>query len=365
MDNIRVTELNYKILGGAGGYFRIEDQRGIGIVDRSGKIIVRPYYTDVRICPEDGPVEMFVRCRHVSWLPENETVFDLVSPDGEVISQDNTGECIGFREGLAVVRDKFGIYCMSSNDKKQFIIHGKMLAASSYNALFHDGMLRVCDDLGFYFYYVDREGKKKTKSYQYASDYHQGLVSVAVERPLRMKYGMLDKFGRWVLRPRYDYVASSKASRVRVLNKGKYGYFDTLGKLCIPMIWDDANDFDESGTAFARMNYPPHSCIIDRRGQQLLLLPADCTNACCFSEDMLAAAKDRKWGYIDRDGHWMMNPQYDSCGDFSGGVAPVEKDGLWSFINSAGEEVMAVEGKLRIVSRGLAWSENKIYDYGY
>lgn len=367
MENITVKELEYKILSGTGGYFRVECELGKGIVDINGEVVILPRFHDVLISPEDGPVEMFIRRRQVPWLENGETVFDLVSTDGKILSQDNRGDCIGYREGLAVVKNSFGIYCMTSGDKTVFSVNGTMVRGPAYNGLFHDGMLRVCDELGFYFYYVDREGRKKTRAYQYASDYHEERVTLAVEKPQRMKYqyGVLDKEGHWVVRPKYDYIASYHAFRARVLNKGKYGYIDRQGRLRVPMVWDDAWDFDDSGTAFVRMNYPPHACLIDREGQQLLQLPVDCVYAGSFYEDLLAAKTEEKWGYIDREGKWLIAPQYDHCGDFSNGVAPVERGGKWSFIDREGREVLALDGRLKIVARGLAHTEKAIYNYGY
>ena len=57
----------------------------------------------------------------------------------------------------------------------------------------------------------------------------------------------------------------------------------------------------------------------------------------CFSQDHLARARaDKEWGYINTDGKWVVNPQFDHVNDFYNGLAAVEKDGEWGFIDKEG-----------------------------
>lgn len=53
-----------------------------------------------------------------------------------------------------------------------------------------------------------------------------------------------------------------------------------------------------------------------------------------FYESTYAAVKkDGKWGFIDRDGGWFIEPVYEDARSFLNGFAAVQTDGLWGFIN--------------------------------
>lgn len=53
-----------------------------------------------------------------------------------------------------------------------------------------------------------------------------------------------------------------------------------------------------------------------------------------FYENTYAAVKkDGKWGFIDKDGSWFIEPVYEDARSFSNGFAAVQTEGLWGFIN--------------------------------
>ncbi len=367
MDKITVIQSKYEILNGRSGYFRISSGGRIGIIDAEGNCLVAPKYDDVLISPDDSPAEMFV-CKHRDGsIGESAQLFDLIYPDGELVSANCEGDCIGFREELAVVKTRFGIHVRDENDHIKFFIDGTQLNGPSYNALYHDGMLRVTNSLGFYSYYVNRDGKKKSRTYMHASDFSDERAVASVERPWLMKYqyGALDANGFWAVNPKYDYMHSFSNKLAVVKKKGKYGYVNQMGRVEIPLVWDDAWDFGRDGHAFVKSSYPPSSCLIAKDGNVFLQLPNDCEYARSFSDGMLAAIRDKKWGFIGSDGSWVIPPQYDAVGDFSSGVAPVQQGKEWFFIDKNGETVLKIEGELHIAATGLAHTDRNIYNYGY
>lgn len=53
---------------------------------------------------------------------------------------------------------------------------------------------------------------------------------------------------------------------------------------------------------------------------------------------------DKKWGYIDGSGAFVIKPQYESAGDFMGsGMAEISENGAWRLIDLAGKLVMESE----------------------
>ena len=72
-------------------------------------------------------------------------------------------------------------------------------------------------------------------------------------------------------------------------------------------------------------------------------------NACGLSEkkfDMIPVQLGEKWGYIDKDGNYLINPQFTNADYFREGLALVESaDGKMGFINTNGEYVISPQYK--------------------
>lgn len=49
--------------------------------------------------------------------------------------------------------------------------------------------------------------------------------------------------------------------------------------------------------------------------------------------------QDKKWGYIDRKGEYVINPLFDETWDFSGGLARVKASGGFGYIDKTGNYV--------------------------
>lgn len=49
------------------------------------------------------------------------------------------------------------------------------------------------------------------------------------------------------------------------------------------------------------------------------------------------------WGYIDEEGEFLVEPEYNTANDFSEGLALVEKDGLFGILDSEGKEILKTE----------------------
>ena len=47
-----------------------------------------------------------------------------------------------------------------------------------------------------------------------------------------------------------------------------------------------------------------------------------------------------KWGFIDKTGKYVVEPQFDKIKDFSEGLASVEVGGKWGFINKTGKYIV-------------------------
>lgn len=61
-----------------------------------------------------------------------------------------------------------------------------------------------------------------------------------------------------------------------------------------------------------------------------------------FSDDLAEATENGKsWGFINRKGEWVIEPQFDKTKAFNSGIAVVLKDKQWFYINTKGEKVLS------------------------
>ncbi len=51
-----------------------------------------------------------------------------------------------------------------------------------------------------------------------------------------------------------------------------------------------------------------------------------------------------KYGYIDKTGKYVINPQFDYAGSFSEGLAVVEIGGKWGYIDKTGKFIWELSG---------------------
>lgn len=156
-----------------------------------------------------------------------------------------------------------------------------------------------------------------------------------------------------------DYPINNPLYRVKDSGTNKMGFVDKKGKLVIPCQFDFAFSFRGDSTMV--MDNTTRKCgIIDKTGQLVMPYQFDGTfewNNDCFrwslkekhrdciyeAEDFGIARMNEKWGIINRQGKWLVPPQYNegSYGFiFQNGYAAVNKNGKTGLINRKGEVIL-------------------------
>ncbi|CAZ96238.1 WG repeat-containing protein [Zobellia galactanivorans] len=77
--------------------------------------------------------------------------------------------------------------------------------------------------------------------------------------------------------------------------------------------------------------------FIDKTGAYVIEPQFD--KADSFSDGRAAALQDDKWGYIDISGKFVIQPEYDRVKMFNSGLALVLKDDQWRYIDTSGKEL--------------------------
>jgi hypothetical protein len=202
-----------------------------------------------------------------------------ISHQGEVVIDAKFDFCGTFNEGFAVVEVKNMYGYINKNGS--FLIQPRFKKAWAFSegvARFASGELELTR-YGF----IDQRGDIVIKpKFVYANDFHGDLALAAVVNKKRLKVGFLDKRGEWKIKPHFG----------------------------------SATDFSEG-----------HACVTDEGASSL------------FEGNLLfdSEEEDYQGYYINKDGKKAFEGTFKSCGNFSEGLAPVEINEKWYYINNQGQ----------------------------
>lgn len=139
------------------------------------------------------------------------------------------------------------------------------------------------------------------------------------------KYGIIDKTGKTILSPDYDYIYNASNGMLLIKKNGLLGYANTKGVVVIPCKYSDeygkgARDFS-CNRAVVKVN-GFYGCI-NRKGE--LLVENKYNHIGPFSDGVACAKLDNIYGYIDTLGYPVVPFVYAYGTDFCSGVAVVKK----------------------------------------
>jgi hypothetical protein len=159
------------------------------------------------------------------------------------------------------------------------------------------------------------------------------------------KFGYFDLEGKIVINPQFAFATAFREDIALVKTigeKGKWGYIDKGGKFVINASYKDATVFQEGIAWVVSDNAAPSA--IDKNGEIKFTLK-EAEQVRLFSEDLAAFSKVDStrtiWGFVDKSGKQIINPQFDAVGNFKDGKCSVKnKDGKWGYIDKSGKIII-------------------------
>jgi len=159
---------------------------------------------------------------------------------------------------------------------------------------------------------------------------------------------------------------SGHISVALVINEeaGEIGYIDREGAMLVDLL-----AYDKEGSDHLAL--PSEGLVSVRMGGKLgyvriedgsVAIPARYDKATPFSDGFAAVAIGEKFGYIDRDGEWIVEPSFDRAYPFSEGLAAVEANKKVGFIDETGR--MQIEAGFDVLSK-KGPSSTKTYNPSY
>ena len=148
-------------------------------------------------------------------------------------------------------------------------------------------------------------------------------------------WGIINNKGEFVLFPdnsyfevcNFHYGLSQVKTKLKwygpvgiITRIGKWGFISKLGQTVIEPQFDSVGDENRSESFFS-----------DGRHESYGEYDSD------FNEGFIRVMKEHKWGFVDKNGQIVIEPQYVNAGDFSEGLARVKRDENWFYVDEKGQ----------------------------
>ena len=301
----------------------------LGYIDKTGKVIIPLKFREANDFSEELAVVM----------THDNTKYGYIDKTGRMaIKQQFNNGAMAFSEGLAAVgiNGKWGYI-----DKS-----GKFAIALQYQSAqsFHDGLAVVNID-GKY-KYIDKTGKVAIET-NGSADFSDGMANVGST----YKCGYIDVTGKINISLKYSECQQFSEGLASVtINTPKIsakGFIDKKGNVVIEPKFSSTVPFSE-GLSLVKYyeNLQTKEGYVDKTGNTVIKLPP-VSQAVSFSEGLAPILiKDKGWGYIDKTGGFVIQPQYVHAERFKNGLARVSTGNLKdsamdrdAYIDKTGKEV--------------------------
>jgi hypothetical protein len=255
--------------------------------------------------------------------------FYYIRLNGEKLQLDcNPEKLKDFHNGRAIV---------VIGEKTGFIdSHGKLVIPANYVHVTHFSEDRAFakDDAGKVFL-IDETGKNIDLGDMVITGYNEfseGLARVKIGE----LWGFADRSGKMVIEAKFEKVGNFQGGLVWArMAKGSAGYINKSGEYVIEAQYDVVQDFDPM-SEMARVKKAKAWFYIDKNNNKLTVAADHFFD---FSEGLLRADKVSApgvYGFVNTKGDWVIEPKYESAGDFHFGLCRVRENGKWGLIDKAG-----------------------------
>ncbi|AUP79605.1 WG repeat-containing protein [Flavivirga eckloniae] len=258
------------------------EKNRFGYIDYTGEYIIEPQFKNAKSFSENGlaPVK-----KNRKW--------GYINIEGEWVIQPQFDDAKVFNSGLALV---------VKDNKECFIdVAGK----------------------------VKIHPKPNTKYYNFAKE------GVAIFKTKKL-VGLLNSNGEIIMEPKYQTIKPFVNGFARVQLNDLWGMIDVNGKEYI------SPNYNEIGNYFNKIVRVRQGTVFKIFINNKPIVIDNASKIWDFRDDsdLTMARVDKKVGYINTKGEWVIKPQFKVARHFVNGMAPVYDGKRWGYINTKGEYVI-------------------------
>ena len=146
--------------------------------------------------------------------------------------------------------------------------------------------------------------------------------------------GLINRKGELLIEPQFEIIKSFEGNFARAKKNSLWGIIDKSGKTVVPFEYDDIGEYHQN-ISWAQK----HGSFGVINGVQFIEVDAD--KIWDFSPQKIAyAKKDDKIGFINSDGKWIIEPQFDKARAMNLDLAPISIGKKWGFVDINGKIVI-------------------------
>lgn len=243
-----------------------------------------------------------------------------------------------FYDGVAVAKKPWSNKVSADISNQSYVLIDETgsiicsLAGEPLSLEFNEGflVLRKKGRVGF----ADTTGRFLIEpKFALARGFHEGRAAVCTITSNQQRWGFIDKSGQFIVLPKYKSVAdfSNGTARVEQYDSTNILYVDKFGKTVLSLPYAEGQeygDFHDGLTCVRSSTTPFKVTFIDKQGK-IAFSVDNLVDIGEFSEGLCYAAvrkaQHQFYGYIDRDGNWIIEPQFIHACNFSENLAGVCK----------------------------------------
>ena len=227
--------------------------------------------------------------------------------------------------------------------------------------------------------YIGEDGKYIINPmYKYANKFSEGLACAVMDNG---KPQFINKEGKIMFTVEDAQTCGGFSEGLAPVKiKGKWGFIDNTGKVIINAEYEEVNKFSEGLASVAKLDIKTKEKkwgFIDNKGGIKIdfQFKSDTTfwaSPEYFSEGLTFVSSDgKKWGCINKDGKYEVNPQYDGAlfqpYVFKNGASLIKQGENYGYIDKTGKYIINPQftNAYNFSSNGLAAVENSDKKFGF
>mgnify|MGYP000278808951 CR=1 FL=1 len=311
----------------------------VGFIDQTGAWVIPPQFDEAYSCVEG---RILVSLDGESGLLNNE---------GKFIKKIKSEYLIPLNDDLLMTRSNSDYYFGYGliNLKTDSVIESRFTTIKNFSDGIGWAATRKENDYRTLWGLIDENGQYVSESQTFSEirDFEGDVAWVALE----YSWGLIDKKGKMLLPAQINSFGNFSEDLAWAERDGLRGYVDKTGKWAILPRFEASNadeqgvyDYNERFQGYLKNSDSNNAFNDDPYYYENAGQPSDYLSQKIktgdFSGGLAAVYENEHWGYINKKGAFVIQPQFDAAGNFSEGLAWVKKDKKWGLIDTGGVFVL-------------------------
>ncbi|MCB0738864.1 MAG: WG repeat-containing protein [Bacteroidetes bacterium] len=295
-----------------------KENRKYGYMDLDKNVIVKPAFDRTYIFKEE-----MGRFRY-------KDKYGYFNKSGQIVIKNVYSEAWDFKEGLAKIRE--GVRCGFIDKTGKQVI--KVIGEDCSEFTNGFAIIKRMHKYG----YINKDGAEifepvLTK----AEPFENGMALIHIGS----KYGLINETGNYILPPAYDFIGVSDGEYIRARIGGLWYIYNKKGEKLHTTSHIITTDCENGRFGFAKYetDMVQYKGYINPEGEEIVSPKYRWVGR--FSGGLGVVNHEEKYGVINKDGQFVVEPQYQSTlGKYVEDRLGVKKDGKWGFIDPRGAKTV-------------------------